>query len=35
LKPSITLFKPIAVLCGTDNISQNIYHVQPKCEEYS
>ena len=28
----ITLFRPIAVLCGTDNIIRNI---QLECEEYS
>ena len=32
--PSITLFRPIVVLCGTDNTMRNIFHIQPECEEY-
>ena len=32
---TITLFRSITVLCGTDNISQNIPHVQTGCEEYT
>jgi len=31
----ITLFRPIAVFCGTDNILLNILHIQLECEEYS
>jgi hypothetical protein len=31
----ITLFKSITMLCGTDNILQNIYHIQSECGEYS
>jgi hypothetical protein len=30
----ITLFRPIAVLCGTDSIMMNIFHIQPECEGY-
>jgi hypothetical protein len=26
-KPNITLFRPIAVLCGDDNIMKNIPHI--------
>ena len=29
----ITLFRPISVLCGIDNIFQNILHIQLECEE--
>ena len=32
---SITLFRPIAVLCGTDSILRSIPHIQDECEEYS
>jgi hypothetical protein len=31
----IILFRPIAVLCGTDNILQNVPHIQLECEVYS
>jgi hypothetical protein len=31
----ITLFKPIAVFCGTANILQNGPHIHPECEEHS
>ena len=31
----VTLFKPIAVFCGIDNIMQNIPHIRLECEEYS
>jgi hypothetical protein len=30
----ITLFRPIAVFCGTDNIMWNIPQMQAECEEY-
>ena len=30
----ITLFKAITVFYGTDNILQNINHIETKCEEY-
>ena len=30
----ITIFRPIAVFCGTDSILQNIPRIQSKCEEY-
>ena len=32
---NITLFRSIAVLCGTDNIMQNIPHIQFEYEEYA
>ena len=32
---SITLFRPIAMLCGTGSIMRNISHIQSECEEYS
>jgi hypothetical protein len=32
---SITLFKPIAVSCGTDSFLYHISHIQVECEEYS
>jgi hypothetical protein len=32
---SITLFKSITIFCGTDNILQNISHIETECEEYS
>ena len=31
----ITLFRPIALFCGTENIMWNILHIQPQCGEYS
>ena len=31
---TITLFRFITMLCGIDNIIQNIPHIQSKCEEY-
>ena len=31
---SIRLFKYITMFCWTDNISQNIFHIQYECEEY-
>ena len=31
----ITLFRPIAVLCGIDNILWNIPHIRREHEEYS
>jgi hypothetical protein len=31
---SITLFRAITMLCRTDNIMQNIPHIQSKCDEY-
>jgi hypothetical protein len=32
--PNITLFRLIAMLCGTDSIMWNIPHIQVECEEY-
>ena len=34
MKRDITFFRPIAMFCVTDNILQNISHIQPGCEEY-
>ena len=31
---NITLFKPIAMFCGTDNILHNNLHIEADCEEY-
>ena len=31
----ITIFRPIAMLCGTDNIMRNVPRIQAECEEYS
>ena len=32
---NITSFRPIAMLCGSDNIIRTIPHIQAECEEYS
>jgi hypothetical protein len=32
---SITLFRSKTMLCGTDNIPQNISHIHTECGEYS
>ena len=34
-KTNITLLRSITILCETDNILQNIPHIQLECEEYS
>ena len=33
--PLITLFRPIAMLCGIDNILQNIPRIHVECENIS
>ena len=30
----ITLFRTVTMLCGTDNILQNILHILTECGEY-